>query len=197
MAGHHQIWTLRSRQGPRRSIRRQRRGRLVDGPLKAAPFAQPSGLATDGKRLLRRRQRNQRHPLRAAVDGKGNVTTIVGEGLFEFGDMDGIGNKVRLQHALGVAYRRRQALRGRHLQQQDQADRPEASAPAKTYLGDPRLAEGSMFNEPGGLSIAGDKMYIADTNNHRIQIVDMKTQGSDRCNCRASTRRGRAAAKKK
>jgi hypothetical protein len=33
-----------------------------------------------------------------------------------------------------------------------------------------------MFNEPGGLSIAAGKMYIADTNNHRIQVVDMKTK---------------------
>ena len=30
-----------------------------------------------------------------------------------------------------------------------------------------------MFNEPGGLSFAGDKLYIADTNNHRIQVVDL------------------------
>ena len=33
-----------------------------------------------------------------------------------------------------------------------------------------------MFNEPGGINISGGKMYIADTNNHRIQIVDMKTK---------------------
>ncbi|MFO0866518.1 MAG: hypothetical protein U0744_18045 [Gemmataceae bacterium] len=32
-----------------------------------------------------------------------NVKTVVGEGLFEFGDVDGVGAKVRLQHALGVA----------------------------------------------------------------------------------------------
>ena len=38
------------------------------------------------------------------LDGKGEVKTIVGEGLFEFGDVDGVGDEVRLQHALGVAY---------------------------------------------------------------------------------------------
>ena len=32
------------------------------------------------------------------------VQTIVGEGLFEFGDRDGKGPGVRLQHCLGVAY---------------------------------------------------------------------------------------------
>ncbi len=36
--------------------------------------------------------------------GNGKVDTVVGEGLFEFGDRNGVGTKVRLQHALGVAY---------------------------------------------------------------------------------------------
>ena len=33
-----------------------------------------------------------------------------------------------------------------------------------------------MFNEPGGVHISGGKMYIADTNNHRIQVVDMTSK---------------------
>ena len=37
-------------------------------------------------------------------DPSGEVKTIVGEGLFEFGDKNGKGAAVRLQHALGVAY---------------------------------------------------------------------------------------------
>ena len=47
----------------------------------------------------------------------------------------------------------------------------------ETFLGDPPgwLKE-KMFDEPAGISIAGGKMYIADTNNHRIQIVDMTTK---------------------
>ena len=31
-------------------------------------------------------------------------------------------------------------------------------------------------NSPVSVSISGGKMYIADTNNHRIQVVDMKTK---------------------
>jgi hypothetical protein len=46
-----------------------------------------------------------------------------------------------------------------------------------TFLGDPPgWLKAKMFNEPGGLSFAGDKLYIADTNNHRIRVVDMKTK---------------------
>ena len=43
----------------------------------------------------------------------------------------------------------------------------------ETYLGD---GKEKLFNEPGGVTISAGKMYVADTNNHRIQIVDMKTK---------------------
>ena len=33
-----------------------------------------------------------------------------------------------------------------------------------------------MFNEPAGLSIAGEKLYVADTNAHRIRVVDLQTK---------------------
>ena len=32
------------------------------------------------------------------------------------------------------------------------------------------------FYEPGGLTVAGDKLYVADTNNHAIRVVDLKTK---------------------
>ncbi len=44
--------------------------------------------------------------------------------------------------------------------------------------GKPGQADGakSSFYEPGGLSVAGDKLYVADTNNHAIRVVDLKTK---------------------
>ena len=35
---------------------------------------------------------------------------------------------------------------------------------------------GPTFSEPAGLSIAGGKMYVADTNAHRIRVVDLATK---------------------
>jgi len=32
------------------------------------------------------------------------------------------------------------------------------------------------FNEPAGLSHANGKLYVADTNAHRIRVVDLKTK---------------------
>jgi hypothetical protein len=43
------------------------------------------------------------------------------------------------------------------------------------------LADGerAMFDEPAGVSGALGKLYVADTNNHAIRIVDLKTKRTD------------------
>jgi DNA-binding beta-propeller fold protein YncE len=33
----------------------------------------------------------------------------------------------------------------------------------------------ATFNEPAGLSAAGGKLYVADTNNHAVRVVDIGT----------------------
>ncbi|RPJ00319.1 MAG: hypothetical protein EHM39_05045, partial [Chloroflexi bacterium] len=49
-----------------------------------------------------------------------------------------------------------------------------------TYVGsgDEGLADGenAQFYEPGGIDYANGKLYIADTNNHAIRVVDMESQ---------------------
>jgi thiol-disulfide isomerase/thioredoxin len=182
MAGHHQIWAF----DPKTSVVSPYAGNgyedLMDGPLqpnnfsRGSAFAQPSGLATDGKQLFVADSEISAIRSVPLPGVKGNVSTIVGEGLFEFGDKNGKGSAVRLQHALGVAY-----LDGKLYVADTYNSKIKLIDPVEktcdTYLGDPPgwLKE-KMFNEPGGLCIAGGKMYIADTNNHRIQIVDMKTK---------------------
>jgi thiol-disulfide isomerase/thioredoxin/DNA-binding beta-propeller fold protein YncE len=171
MAGHHQIWTYdpeRQRVDPYAGNGREN---IADGPLAQSSFAQPSGLATDGKLLYV--ADSEISAIRAVpLDRKGEVSTIVGEGLFEFGDVDGTGSEVRLQHALGVAYHQ-----GKLYVADTYNSKLKLIDPAKkscaTYLGGPAT---KLFSEPGGLSIAGDKIYVADTNNHRIRIVDLKTK---------------------
>ena len=49
-----------------------------------------------------------------------------------------------------------------------------------TFLGTgkPGLANGRKptFYEPGGISVAGGKLFVADTNNHAVRVVDLKTK---------------------
>jgi DNA-binding beta-propeller fold protein YncE len=87
-----------------------------------------------------------------------------------FGDVNGVGTQVRLQHALGVAH-----LDGKLYIADTYNSKIKIIDPFLRTC-DPYLVGDKMFNEPGGLSISAGKIYIADTNNHRIQVVDMRTK---------------------
>jgi DNA-binding beta-propeller fold protein YncE len=176
MAGHHQIWTLDVAAGTLQPFAGTGGENIGDGPPENAYFAQPSGLATDGTMLYV--ADSEVSAIREVpLDGKGNVRTLVGEGLFEFGDVDGSGDKVRLQHALGVAWADGKLYvadtYNSKIKQLDPATRE-----CKTFQGSE--AEGwqpsHTFNEPGGISYAAGKLYLADTNAHRIRVVDLKTK---------------------
>jgi DNA-binding beta-propeller fold protein YncE len=52
-----------------------------------------------------------------------------------------------------------------------------ATRTCTTFLGEPGgWLKDALFNEPGGLSFAGDTLYVADTNGHRIRVVDLRTR---------------------
>lgn len=177
-AGFHQIWLMDLNKQTIENYAGSGLEDIIDGPLKGplnrvtSAFAQPSGLATDGKQLFVADSETSSIRALPLAPGKGNVSTVVGEGLFEFGDKNGTGAEVRLQHALGVAY-----LDGKLYVADTYNSKIKLIDPAKktceTYLGD---GKEKLFNEPGGVSISAGKMYVADTNNHRIQVVDMKTK---------------------
>jgi DNA-binding beta-propeller fold protein YncE len=178
MAGFHQIWTLdlaKERVDPYAGSGREN---IRDGELTEANFAQPSGLASDGKTLYvadSEVSAIRAVPLSARNDAE--VKTIVGKGLFEFGDVDGEGDEARLQHALGVAFHDGLLYVADTYNSKIKVLDP-AKRTSKTYLGgepDGWFA-GPLFNEPAGLSISGGKIYVADTNAHRIRVVDLKTK---------------------
>ncbi|MCS6849866.1 MAG: thioredoxin-like domain-containing protein [Gemmataceae bacterium] len=177
MAGHHQIWTLDLAKKQLAPYAGNGREDIVDGPVglpSRACFAQPSGLASDGKTLFV--ADSEVSAIRAVpLDGKGEVSTIVGQGLFEFGDIDGVGDKVRLQHALGVL-----VLDGKLYVADTYNSKLKVIDPAKrsctTFLGGKDANGEPLFNEPAGLSHAQGKLYVADTNAHRIRVVDLKTK---------------------
>ncbi|MFO0849994.1 MAG: thioredoxin-like domain-containing protein [Gemmataceae bacterium] len=171
MAGHHQIWAMDLDAKTVGPFAGNGRENIKDGPLYAANFAQPSGLTTDGK-FLYVADSETSSVRKLPLSGEGRVETLVGEGLFEFGDADGVGPKARLQHALGV-----QAYNGKLLVADTYNSKLKLLDPATkecvTFLGD---GASKLFDEPAGLSLAGDKLYVADTNAHRVRVVDLKTK---------------------
>jgi thiol-disulfide isomerase/thioredoxin len=176
MAGHHQIWTLNLKTERLEPFAGDGSEDLVDGAPAESAFAQPSGLASDGKNLYV--ADSEISAIRAVpLSGEGKVTTVVGKGLFDFGDKDGVGDKVRLQHALGVVHRNGMLYVADTYNSKIKVIDP-GKRVCQTFLGGGTggWLSSPIFSEPGGLSIAGDKMYVADTNGHRIRVVDMRTR---------------------
>ncbi len=177
MAGFHQIWCMDFASGQITPHAGSGREGLYDGPGQSAMLAQPSGLATDGQRLYF--VDSETSSVRTAeLTTGGAVQTIVGQDLFVFGDVDGVGDDARLQHPLGVAYYDSALYIADSYNHKIKRVSPTARI-SMTYLGSGEagatggaLAE-ARLHEPGGLSIAGGRMYIADTNNHAIRVVDM------------------------
>jgi sugar lactone lactonase YvrE len=176
MAGHHQIWTLDLGRGRLEPYAGSGQENIQDGSLVAACFAQPSGLATDGTTLYV--ADSEVSAVRAVpLDGKGEVRTLVGQGLFTFGDVDGEGDQVRLQHSLGVACNGDKVYVADTYNSKIKVLDPKKRV-CRTFIGGEPAGwlAGPVFNEPGGISCAAGKLYVADTNAHRIRVVDVKTK---------------------
>ena len=172
MAGTHQIWRLDLPMGLCRAFAGSGRENIVDGPVEAAALAQPSGLALMvGDLYFADSEVSAVRKIDLAAE---RVETLVGRGLFDFGDQDGDFGQARFQHPLGVAAWGRKVLVADTYNHKIKELDP-AAHKVRTLLGDgrPGTGDGGQLGlfEPGGLHVAQDTLYIADTNNHRIVRV--------------------------
>ena len=177
MAGPHQIWQMDLDKNEVSTFAGSGREARLDGPLLKSGFAQPSGIATDGTTLYV--SDSESNIIRRIDIAGGDVTTLVGGDLFEFGDVDGSGDDVRLQHPLGlISFGDKLLIADTYNHKIKQLDPKRKSVTTLLGTGKPGQADGTSpsFYEPGGLAIANDKLYIADTNNHAIRVADLKTK---------------------
>jgi hypothetical protein len=178
MAGSHQLWLLALDNGYIGPVVGSGAENITDGPPDRAALAQPSGLASDGQTLYwADSETSSIRSLR--LDGQSDVRTIVGQGLFTYGLVDGKGHDVRLQHPLGVAVYGDALLVADTYNHAIRHIDPRAGACATVFgSGQPGLQDGGQQDarlfEPGGLSVLGRTAYIADTNNHVIRVADMQ-----------------------
>lgn len=178
MAGMHQLWALDLAESWLRPFAGAGPEGLRDGRLESAWLAQPSGIDTDGTRLYF--ADSETSAIRMAdLPPRDMVQTIVGIGLFDFGDVDGTGNHVRLQHPLGLAVNDGIIYVADSYNHKIKRLNPEGRS--ETWLGDGTpgnvdgVGEAARFHEPGGVSFAGNRLYIADTNNHAIRVAERET----------------------
>ena len=178
-AGTHQLGLIDLGRGSLHRLAGDSGEAIVDGPADEARLAQPSGLALspDGTQLYF--ADSETSAVRTVtLEASPTVTTLVGTGLFDFGHRNGSFAEARLQHPLGIAWYDSKLL------------------VADSYNGvirllDPRRGEVSDFDdgsylcgdpicipasEPAGVAVAGDRVFLVDTNNHRVLVYDPATK---------------------
>jgi DNA-binding beta-propeller fold protein YncE len=176
MAGTHQIWRMDLPTSATQALVGSGRENIDDGPNPRATLAQPSGLTTDGQRLYF--ADSESSAVRAAdFAPDGYTQTLVGEGLFEFGDRDGKGRDARLQHCLGVSYYAGKIfIADTYNNKIKSLDLSTREVVTVAGSGEP-----SDMYEPGGLSVwerdGMARLYIADTNNHRVLMCGIGEAG--------------------
>ncbi|KAG9463529.1 hypothetical protein GDO78_021557, partial [Eleutherodactylus coqui] len=106
--------------------------------------------------------------------------------LFSFGDVDGAGINAKLQHPLGVSWDQKGGILyivDSYNHKIKTVDPKSKSCVTLAGTGQPGNILGphfteATFNEPGGLCAGADGrlLYVADTNNHQIKVLDLETK---------------------
>jgi DNA-binding beta-propeller fold protein YncE len=185
MAGSHQIWAM---VGQERLAPFAGNGyeSLVDGPVIHSSFNQPSGLAFGLDRLFVADA--EASAVRAIMlEEEPHTITLVGTGLFDFGDVDGNGEQVLLQHPTGIAYGSGKLYIADTFNHKIKTIDPQTRETI-TIIGsgdaghrDGEFLEAELY-EPEGIQIQLDpagnpqRLFIADTNNHSIRVANL-TEG--------------------
>lgn len=169
MAGAHQIWKLPLNSRKLEVFAGQGRADLVDGPARSACFAQPSSLTVFNEHLfIADAESSAIRVIRLQAD---TVATVVGLGLSEYGDREGIGREARLQYPLSITVDRQRELLWVADSYNDKLK--------MIAFKDNRVRDFPLdhpLQEPGGLSLYGDTLFVANTNAHEILRVDLPSR---------------------
>ncbi|TFG01755.1 MAG: redoxin domain-containing protein [Promethearchaeota archaeon] len=187
MAGLHQIWKLNIRTGIIKSFAGSGKEDIIDGPLKEAALAQPSGLSLDEKNKKLYFADSEVSGLRYVDIENKNVKTLIGHGLFVFGLKNGSFKEALLQHPLGLEFVENKifladtynhAIRIADLDARVMTNLIHSPRKGVCMIGDENCDALPLF-EPNDLKYKENKLYITDTNNHLIRIYDFKTKSLD------------------
>jgi len=206
MSGTHQIWiyflsdsqSVMKRSYPKTSCIRfagsgKEENRNNSYPEKAS-FAQPSGLVISASETYNSLYvaDSESSTVRKVSLPDGKVTGVVGgekdpSNLFSYGDTAGKGTIAKLQHPLGVALLTPEGpllIADSYNHKIKTVDL--STSHCETLTGTGRVGNSvsqtslleAEFNEPGGLDVDKNSqlVYVADTNNHVIKVLDIKQQ---------------------
>ncbi len=175
-AGSHQLLTYNIDKKTLRVFAGNGRESIDDGKYPQNSLSQPSGLSVwDGKLYF---VDSETSSLRVA-DQHGDIKTLIGTGLFDFGFKDGPQGTGLLQHSLGlhadadgvyIADSYNHAIRFYDYKTKSVTT---VSGNGKTGADMGNLAA-TRFNEPNAIIKIGSRLLVADTNNNRLLWLDRK-----------------------
>ncbi|ALI99208.1 thioredoxin-like domain-containing protein [Rufibacter tibetensis] len=163
-AGNHQI--LRMDVQTEKVYRFAGTGReaLADGNLLEAAFNQPSGLTLQERTLYVADP--EASAIRAVDLNKGTVTTLIGRGLFEFGDEDGDFDAAYLQHCMGIT---------EHHGNLYVADTYNSKVKVMDLAKERIRTVVAGLDEPNDVLIHSGFLWITNTNAHELWKVNLET----------------------
>lgn len=179
MAGSHQIWVM---------IGEDQMGvfagsgaeALEDGEPAQAGFNQPSDLALGMGHLFIADP--EASAVRAiSINQQPKVMTLVGQGLFDWGDVDGPTSTALLQHPVGIAVEGQTVYVADSYNHKIKAIDPvEGQVITLIGTGKPGMADGpfetAQLYEPEGVAVYNGLLYIVDTNNHQLRVADLSAR---------------------
>lgn len=163
-AGNHQILKMDLRTETIWRFAGTGREALVNGPLRESSFNQPSGLALAGNLLYVADA--EASAIRVIDVAAGTVNTLVGHGLFDFGDLDGAAHVAQLQHVMGLT------VWQNHLYLAD------------TYNGKIKVLDLERkrvktlvggLDEPNDVEFINGFLWVTDTNHHQLLKINLET----------------------
>jgi hypothetical protein len=165
VAGQHQVWRFDLATGLVSVLAGTGDMGLADGSGNEAAFAQPSGLAVIGRELVVADAASS--AIRAVDVDSGRVDTVLGHGLYAFGDATGARAEARLQNPLALAADPRGLLYV--------ADSyNDAIRLVSRRSGETRpLRMAHPLREPHALGVARNTLWIANPNQHEILAIDL------------------------
>ncbi|MCI0880965.1 MAG: alkyl hydroperoxide reductase [Chloroflexi bacterium] len=177
MAGFHQLWSMDVAAGTIAPFAGDGGEDIMDGLKPEARLAQPYGVEVSNNAVFFIDSETSSVRV-AAIAGEGRVVTLVGTGLFDFGDHNGVGKEALLQHPQGLTVHNDTIYIADSYNNKVKS-MAIGSLQVRTVAGSGKqgAANGALdraeFSEPAGLAIVGDRIFVADTNNHLIRVIDI------------------------
>ncbi|XP_058189985.1 protein SUPPRESSOR OF QUENCHING 1, chloroplastic isoform X3 [Rhododendron vialii] len=190
MAGQHQIWEHNTLDGVTRAFSGDGYERNLNGSSSTSTsFAQPSGISLSPDLKEAYIADSESSSIRALDLKTGGSRLLAGgdpffaENLFKFGDHDGAGSEVLLQHPLGVLCGRDGQIYiadsyNHKIKKLDPASKrvSTVAGTGKAGLKD-GMAQVAQLSEPSGIIEAQNgRLFIADTNNSVIRHLDLNKE---------------------